>query len=348
MKYPQSRRIENEGVLHVDAVVTTHGSIFRRIHQESDIGVDGIIEIVLDEVASGLLVAVQIKSGDSYLSADRSEFRISVDDAHLAYWANYAIPVIVVAFSPSLKKAAWTLVRDHPAIEEQEGKSPVGPLRIPLHRKFDVDSLANDVASLARVRVDERMLIECAEKCLSDRPEQRNEGLVVLTSHPKSRDLKIVCDLARRLLMDESRETASEAMWALGYGVGRSLWSWDPHNLEERKVIDFAHQLCKTLTKEEAKRCLELIDDEPFGGPSSLGTYCYFVLQAAWHVAEDALYQCIRDTREPFQRRIRAFWIYYDGETADNLDNGEIRAGFLADDVERDLYLAWFPEPADE
>jgi hypothetical protein len=113
MKYPTTAATAKAGVLFLQQIVKDHGSIFRPVHQEDDIRIDGFIEPVIDQVATGRLVAVQVKSGDSYLSGDESEFVIPADEQHLNYWLGYMVPVVVVGHSPSKGLAAWTSVREY-------------------------------------------------------------------------------------------------------------------------------------------------------------------------------------------------------------------------------------------
>lgn len=93
MRYPRSRTTAKAGVIYVDRIVNDHGSVFRPVHQEDDFGIDEFIEIVSGEEVSGRLVAVQIKTGDSYLYRGekdqwRPRFEVAVDVRHLEYWRN--------------------------------------------------------------------------------------------------------------------------------------------------------------------------------------------------------------------------------------------------------------------
>jgi hypothetical protein len=65
MKWTKRQQTAVAGVAFVEEVVNAHGSIFRPIHQETDVGIDGYIELVKTEKVSGHLIAVQIKCGDS-------------------------------------------------------------------------------------------------------------------------------------------------------------------------------------------------------------------------------------------------------------------------------------------
>lgn len=137
MKHPATAVTAKAGVLFLQQLVNQHGSIFRPVHQEDDVGIDGFIEPVKDEQASGRLVAVQVKSGDSYLSNTGDGFEIAVDDRHLAYWLNYMVPVIIVGHSPSRNVAAWVSVRDYVERETYHARVPIKSIQIPLARQLD-------------------------------------------------------------------------------------------------------------------------------------------------------------------------------------------------------------------
>lgn len=312
MKYTAKQTVANSGVIFVQKIVNDHGSIFRPVHQETDLGVDGFIELVKAEESSCGLVATQVKSGDSYLSATGDEFVIDVDKQHLDYWLNFMVPVIIVAYSPGKDAAAWTSIRDYVEREHYHGRSKFTQIRIPLHRKFDVGALSMGIAGLAHVRADERLLIHCADKCLSQDTQERRDSFQILSQHPDSRRLKITCLLARRLLSDENKDTAKDALYILGFGVGRKRWSSNPNNQEEAKESLFAAQTCGDLTVAEIRRLLELCDDEGFGGPQGLGERLFDVLCCCFDTAERILDDVARDKSQPMQRRANALYLLFE------------------------------------
>lgn len=312
MKYTAKQTVANSGVIFVQKVVNEHGSIFRPVHQETDLGVDGFIELVKAEESSCRLVAVQIKSGDSYLSPKGDEFLIDVDQRHLNYWLNFMVPVIIVAYSPSKDVAAWTSVRDYVEYERYHDRLTVTQIRIPFYEKFDAEALSKNVAGLAHVRADERLLIRCANKCLSQHTQERHNGFQILSQHPDSRRLKITCLLARRLLMDENEQTAKDALHILGFGVGRQRWSWNPNNQEEAGESSFAAQTCRDLTNAEIRRLVELCDDEGFRGPQGLGERLFDVLCCCFDTAERVLDDVACDKSQPMQRRANALYMLFE------------------------------------
>ena len=183
MKWPKSKQTANAGVLFVESVVNDHGSIFHPIHQENDIGIDGFIELVDVGEASGQLLAVQIKSGDSYLAADGRGFRVPVDKAHLSYWASYMVPVVFVCYSPSKKAAAWTSVRDFIEHWNYHEKGEISAITVPDYRPFNTEEIGKGLAGLAHARADERLLFKCADKCFSPDRKERRDGFDIIEAH---------------------------------------------------------------------------------------------------------------------------------------------------------------------
>jgi Domain of unknown function (DUF4365) len=335
MKHPPTAVTAKAGVLFLQQIINEHGSIFRPVHQEDDVGIDGFIEPVIDEVATGNLVAVQVKSGDSYLSKDGSEFVIPTDEEHVNYWMNYMVPVILVAHSPSKKLAAWTSVRDYVEQETYHGRVPIKNIRIPISRQLTNDKI-NGLAELARQRSDERLLPKAADKCLSEIAAERKEGFQILANHPDSRRLRLTCLMAKRLLMEADVDVAKDALFILGYGVGRRRWSRNPSNRTERDEEVFAWQMCEELSEAEVRRALELCDDESFHGPQGLGERLSDVLGCCFELADSVLDAVARDPSQPMARRINAVYLLCE------CDDDIYRDTMLTDPALKDIAMETF------
>jgi hypothetical protein len=312
MKYKRTKAVAKEGVLYLEKLVAEQGSIYRPVHEGDDVGIDGFIELVNAEIASGRLIAVQVKSGDSYLSADQTEFVVNVDEAHLKYWLDFMVPVILVCYSPSKSLAAWVSVRDYVEHEKYDEHLPVRQIKVPLYSKFDLEALNKGIAGLAHARSDERILLRSADLCLSDNVDQRHQGFQILANHPDSRRLKVTCLFARRLLKDENVETVKDALFILGFGVGRRRWSWNPNNREEGEIVGFACDLCRNLPVAEIYRLLTLCDEEGFRGPLGLGERLFDVICCCFETAEKVLDLVVADKREPMQRRANALYLLFE------------------------------------
>ena len=97
------------------------GFIFRE-QTVCDYGIDAIIEKKDKGYPSGKLIAVQIKSGDSYfkkIEEDKVVFR--GENKHYDYWLNHSLPVIIVLYSPSKDKCIWESFNKQKAKRTEKG-----------------------------------------------------------------------------------------------------------------------------------------------------------------------------------------------------------------------------------
>src|ERR1017187_6131945 len=72
-RYPQSAVTAKTGLNHVRATVESAGSVFIKIEQDSDLGIDALIDLVQDGKPLNRQLAIQIKSGQSYYDSDGGE-----------------------------------------------------------------------------------------------------------------------------------------------------------------------------------------------------------------------------------------------------------------------------------
>jgi hypothetical protein len=110
VKYKSTNVTSKAGINFVRTVVEESGSLFHKIEQENDLGIDALIEFVLEEQPLNKQVAIQIKSGRSYFSSDAGECIIPIDN-HRSYWSSYPLPVVGVVYVPDLKQAYWVDIK---------------------------------------------------------------------------------------------------------------------------------------------------------------------------------------------------------------------------------------------
>lgn len=97
---------ERIGIAELMKICAQASQIFREVNLH-DVGIDGFIEIALDGAATGVLIGVQVKSGDSFANKEGSRFRIQTDRSHLLYWSGCSFPVIGVIHAPSSSRTVW-------------------------------------------------------------------------------------------------------------------------------------------------------------------------------------------------------------------------------------------------
>ena len=104
--YKRSAVTSKEGINFVRSVVESTGSLFIKIEQENDLGIDALFEFIRDERPLNKQIAVQIKSGASYYNAETEECAFPVGD-HRSYWSSHPLPVFGIVYVPSQKAAFW-------------------------------------------------------------------------------------------------------------------------------------------------------------------------------------------------------------------------------------------------
>lgn len=134
-KYPKTSTAERLGVLHVAAIFTEMGFIFREI-SNSDTGIDGYIEEVNDNhEATGRLLAVQIKSGKSYLNDQGEYFVYYADESHIKYWKLYPIPVLLCIHNPETGDSYFHCIKCHSQNISTKICIPKGQILSPKNRE---------------------------------------------------------------------------------------------------------------------------------------------------------------------------------------------------------------------
>jgi hypothetical protein len=109
-EYKQTSVTAKLGLNFVRSVVEGAGSLFHKIEQESDLGVDALIEFVRNGHPQDKLLAVQVKSGDSCYEQQRDECLVPAA-RHRDYWLKYPVPVVGIVYVPSSQKAHWVDVK---------------------------------------------------------------------------------------------------------------------------------------------------------------------------------------------------------------------------------------------
>jgi hypothetical protein len=110
--YKRTAITAKEGVNFIRAVVENGGSLFIKIDQESDLGVDAVIEFIRNEQPLSKQIGVQIRSGQSYYDGDASECVFPIG-SHRAYWQKYPLPVFGLVYVPTLKAAYWINIKQY-------------------------------------------------------------------------------------------------------------------------------------------------------------------------------------------------------------------------------------------
>lgn len=112
-RWGQSAAFGDEGVAAVHLIVGRELGWIWREQSVSDVGIDAHIEVVEEGLATGRLLAVQLKSGPSHFNEDAGDgWWYRPEEKHLSYWRDHSLPVIVALYSPEDQRTYWQLVTD--------------------------------------------------------------------------------------------------------------------------------------------------------------------------------------------------------------------------------------------
>jgi hypothetical protein len=126
------------GVSAVSSIVQEDLKWIFREQPKDDFGIDAYIEICDKGKPTGRLIAVQIKSGDSYFARKSIEGYIFTGSMrHLDYWLSYSLPVILIIYDHINKKAFWTPVTNELAKRNDKSWN----ITIPCDSYFGLDSI---------------------------------------------------------------------------------------------------------------------------------------------------------------------------------------------------------------
>ncbi|MCY2981162.1 MAG: DUF4365 domain-containing protein [Planctomycetota bacterium] len=140
---------ERQGVLRVSRILNDAGLVFRET-SNADIGIDGHVEFVNSEgKATGAIVAVQIKSGTSYLKGEQSAWTFYAEDKHIHYWEMYPLPVVLIIHDPVSDTVYWDDVR----LTLRSDQHKALPLLIPKANVLLPDNAAELFANCGSSRV---------------------------------------------------------------------------------------------------------------------------------------------------------------------------------------------------
>ncbi|WP_055668304.1 DUF4365 domain-containing protein [Desnuesiella massiliensis] len=309
-KWKTSKQTENKGIIKLKEIVNENNCIYRDVPGETDTGIDGFIEFVDSENVTGQIVAVQVKTGQSYFNKTTDEFELDIDEDKLNYWKNYMLPVIIFFYLPSIKLGAWIPIKEFIEHEEYHGRVPITKIKVSVKRELNCNNFP-DVREYTKMNFDYKFSLTWLDKCLDGDEKDILDNFLILSNHPYSRDNKVTLFIARHLVRHNSEKLLKEVLWLLGYGAGRSRWSWNPNNSNERDIIDYACEICSSLNQDELYKLLCIIDDEGFHGPMALGERYLDVVSCCVDTALPMLYRVAENKTEPLQRRLNALYVYY-------------------------------------
>ena len=137
------------GVSITQQRVLESGHIFRE-QPQPDFGIDAQFEIKDGAIATGRLIAVQIKAGSSYFAdGTATEFWHYVSDRHRELWTNHSLPVVLVLCDVESQVCFFSIVDQETCIRAGSRWKVIVPKRNTLtsESSHELVSLASPIAA---------------------------------------------------------------------------------------------------------------------------------------------------------------------------------------------------------
>ena len=137
MKIPDSAQTDRLGVALVTQAFTVLDFAFRA-QDVLDAGIDAQAELIEDGQATGRLLALQIKTGESYLARTEGDCYVHyTDSAHVDYWLQHALPVLICLCDLETSQVYWQVINQETSISTGKGFK----IKVPVSQRVDNDSI---------------------------------------------------------------------------------------------------------------------------------------------------------------------------------------------------------------
>ncbi len=264
-RYKQTSVTAKVGLNFVRSIVERAGSLFHKIEQDSDLGIDALIEFVRNERPVNKIIALQVKSGRSYHDRKHNECQLPVND-HRDYWINYPVPVVGIVYVPSIQEAHWVDIKHR--LKESPGTNSIRFARTEANR-FDANQFSTVFMPLALRETPVLPLNRALTLFRSQNPDERQLGLTVLFRNYPNKTA--AWDAFADLLVTAPTEDIPRA---LIYYLAHIPWHGDilySGELITDATKDHVRKLLGSFGRPEVLKLLEFIDRENMICRGSLG-----------------------------------------------------------------------------
>lgn len=300
-KYSDLNVTSKTGINYIRTVVESSNSIFHEIHQENDIGVDAIIELIKNERPTGKMVAIQIKSGESFYASKKCVIPI---DNHRKYWESHPLPMFGIVYVPSLNCAYWVDIKKQLLKQGDSSSIKFEPTKANTFNKQDFERVF--VPLILKEMPSNFSFDEALELFRSENYDESFLGLLVLFRTHTDKNLtwdEFVNCLRNRPINDIPN--------MLPYILAHIPWHqdiWGGRDKITLEAREYAKKLFATFEKTDFVKLLQLIDDDGI----ARGTVGQNIEAIISSIQESINYlvEIIEDPSQPLEIRERASLIY--------------------------------------
>lgn len=302
-KYKKTNITSKKGVNFVRDIVEEAGSLFHKIEQENDLGIDGIIEFIKAEIPANKSIAMQIKAGKSYFNPHNTESLIPVDD-HYEYWNNYPLPVYGLVYSPELKKGYWVNIKDY---FKRHGKCSVIKYTNNKTNEFDLDSFTKIFSPMILKETPDLSFEEALSLFDSKHYDEVYLGMIVLFRRFVNQ--KIIWE---KFLSYFVSHDVKDIPYLMIYYFAHIPWHGDIGYFGEpisEEIKEFVQSRFDCFDSEAIIKLLEFIDEESGISRGSIGQSVEAIISSISNVSE-ILKSIIKTKQLPILVRHSAAFIF--------------------------------------
>lgn len=136
---------EKIGVHHCGEIAERKEWMFRE-QPIDDIGIDAHMELTEKTGKARQLLALQIKTGESYFKENKGEYIVfrDIDERQYNYWTTNSLPCIVVLYNPKDDMCIWQKLTKETILKTCGGKGKGYFVKVPVHQVF-LDDVSNNI-----------------------------------------------------------------------------------------------------------------------------------------------------------------------------------------------------------
>lgn len=285
--YKRSAVTAKQGINFVRSTVENAGSLFIKIEQENDLGIDALLELIKDEHPLNKQIALQIKSGQSYYNADAGECMFPVG-GHRTYWERHPLPVFGIVFVPSLKTAHWVNIKHH--LKSHPDATVIRYLATEAN-KFDDSSFTKLFVPKIVGETPTLALDEAFSLARSNKPDERYLGqLVLFRIYPNV--LSVWDELVKDFVERPADEIPQVLLYWLAHIPGHGDIFYFGETVSEN-TRTYAQSLLSRFGYTEVVKLLSFVDSENSISRGSVGQSVEAIISSLPHTG-DILRQVIK------------------------------------------------------
>ena len=284
MKYLQTNATSKEGINFVRNIVDNANCIFNEVPQQNDLGIDVHIEFIKNESPVNSMIAIQIKSGNSFYNKKNGNCFFLVNN-HYSYWKNYQLAVLGIVYIPQLAKAYWIDIKKYFEDNGEVSKIIISPNLV---NEFTDNTFRNIILQSYSKQTPTLSYSEVITFLNSDIEQEFDIGLEAGFVHYSNKNE--FWDLAVSLLFIKNKNNISHLLLYVLSCATNGIDVWHSSRCKyEAKNLAYAKILLQKIDKENIVKMLLMFDNDIFIARGNVGSSIESIISNAENIENKLL-----------------------------------------------------------